>query len=370
LLLKSLKRAFENTLGITLALIRGGVIKMISRYVLVDYMHLAHRCIQAEPLSTTVNIGGELRVVDTTIPNYTIKNIYGYSGKGRHYTGVFLEGGASERKKYFATQMGAIGAAEAQEGYKGNRNNNKGSFYEGIGLTVNLLHNGQVSLYRKEGMEADDLIASVVSIIKSIDKITPIDIITNDSDMLPLVDDQVSVYMRGNRQWAAEGCTEHRLYYQVTPESWLEYLSYTSAYREYYIPYNSMLLFKLIRGDKADNVAGSCLGYGGKKYSALMQQMEEDGIDFAKIFRYGLDFDVVMRPVLETYFPGDMMIKDKDKKVVPLFDAEGNQISIVDYMKYIYLGISPKYANADIPKQIEPGYLQSALNPVKINIVK
>jgi 5'-3' exonuclease len=343
---------------------------MISRYVLIDYMHLAHRCIQAEPLSTTVNIGGELRVVDTTIPNYTIKNVYSYGGKGRHYTGVFFEGGASERKKYFARQMGAIGADIGKEGYKGTRDNNKGSFYEGIGLTINLLHNGQVSLYRMGGCEADDLIASVVKKIKSIDKITPIDLITNDSDMLPLVDDQVSVYMRGNRQWAAEGCPEHRLYYQVTPESWTEYLSYTSAYRDYHIPYNSMLLFKMIRGDKADNVAGACYGYGGKKYSSLMYQMEEDGVDFPSIFRYGVDFDEVMRPVLEQYFTTAMMAKNKDGVMVPVLDEAGVPMSTVDYMKYIYLGISPQYQNMEVPKQIEPGYLQSALNPVKINIVK
>jgi hypothetical protein len=318
------------------------------RYVLIDYMHLAHRCIQAEPLSATVNIGGELRVVDTTIPNYTIKNIYNYSSRGSFYTGVFFEGGASERKAYFAKQQGAIGATEGKEGYKGNRNNNKGSFFEGIALTLNLLHNGEVSLYRQEGYEADDLIASMVQKIKSVDKLTPIDIITNDSDLLPFVDEQVSVYMRGTREYAEPGQPARRLYYQVTPETWTEYLSYTSAFRNYIIPYNSMLLFKMIRGDKADNVAGACKGYGGVKYTSLMNRMESDGVDFASIFRYGLDFDEVMRPVLANYFS----------------EAE------MDYMKFIYIGISPKYSNLQIPKQIEPGYLQAALNPVKINIVK
>src|SRR5690606_27680880 len=130
-------------------------------------------------------------------------------------------------------------------------------------------------------------IISMVQKIKSIDKETPIDIITGDSDLLALVDDQVSVYMRGNRQHAEPNCPEHRLYFQVTPETWEEYLSYSSAYRDYYIPFNSMLLFKMIRGDKTDNITGACKGYGGKTYSELMYQMEEDEVDFKNIFRYG-----------------------------------------------------------------------------------
>jgi DNA polymerase-1 len=331
----------------------------MTRYVLIDYMHLAHRCVHAEPLSATVNIGGEMRVVDTTIAAYTVKNIFSYSGKGRYYTGVCYEGGGSRRRKeYFANQKGAIKGA----GYKGSRNNsNKGSFYDGISLLIQLMANGQVSQYRADGLEADDCIASLVQKIKAVDKITPIDIITNDSDLLPLVDEQVSVYMRGTRQHAEPGAPEHRLYYQVTPDTWDEYLSYSSAYRDYIIPYNSMLLFKLMRGDKADEFVGATKGYGGKKYSQLMEQMLADEVDFPTIFRYGVDFDEVMRPVLERYFTGDV-----DNHA----DEDGNPVKIVDYMKYIYHGILPYYQNLEIPKQIEPGYLQAALNPVKIKIIR
>lgn len=328
------------------------------RYVLIDYQHLAHRCIAAQPLSATVHIGDEMRVVDTTIPNYTIKNIFSYSGRGSYHTGVCFEGGgARKRKEYFSNQIGA----KKSSGYKGSRDNNKGSFYEGIQLAIHLMYNGKVSLYRAEGLEADDCIASIIQKIKAVDQITPIDVITNDSDLLPLVDDQVSIYMRGTRQHAEPGCPEHRLYYQVTPNTWDEYLSYSSAYRAYTIPYNSMLLFKMIRGDKADEIIGATKGYGGVKYSQLMEQMIEDEVDFPNIFRYGVDFDEVMRPVLERYFSGNIPDYTND---------EGEEVSVVDYMKYIYHGITPFYQNFDIPKQIEPGYLQSALAPVKIHIIK
>jgi len=324
----------------------------MSRYVLIDYQHLAHKCMAAQPLSATVNIGGEVRVVDTTIPNYTIKDVFRFSGKGRYYTGVFFEGGNEDRKNYFSDQSGAEGVTDGT-GYKGNRASRRSPFYEGIELAINLMLNGRVSLYRQQGYEADDLIASMIRKIKSVDPITPIDVITNDSDLLPFVDEQVSLYMRATRQHAEPNCPEHRLYFQVTPETWDEYLSYTSAYGNYIIPYNSMLLFKLIRGDKSDNIAASVTGMGPKSYSALMQRMIDDGVDFANTFRYGsfgdpTVFDEKIKPVVENYFTKEQ----------------------VDHMRYIFMGVSPKYVNLEIPKQIEPGYLQQAISVVRINILK
>ena len=290
-------------------------------------------------------INNELKVVDTTIPNYTIKNIFKYSGNGLFHTGVFFEGGSDYRKSYFKEQGSGDGS-----GYKGDRAQQKGSFYTGINLATQLLMQGKVSLYRAAGYEADDLIYNMILRIKEEDKTTPIDVITNDADLLPLVDDQVSVYIRGTREANEDGCPVRRLYYQVTPRTWEDYLSYTSAYKNYKIPYNSMLLFKMIRGDKSDNVAPACKGFGGKKYSALMEKMEQDGVDFPNIFRYGVDFDTVMLPVLEHYFESDE----------------------IDRMKFIYGGIGlrklPEGMKLGLPKQIDKGYLQQSLDFVKINL--
>lgn len=310
------------------------------RYVLVDYMHLAHKCIATKPLSTTVVEDGQVVVKDTTIPNYTIKSIHRYGGKGIFPIGVFLEGGNSFRKEHFK------GKGRDGTGYKGSRAGRKGSFYDGVDLAVDLLHKGKVSLYRCKGYEADDLIYAMVKRIKEEDTTTPIDIITNDSDLLPLVDSQVSVYIRGTRQYSEEGCPEHRLYYQVTPETWEEYLSYTSAYKGYKIPYNSMLLFKMLKGDKADNVPAAVKGYGQVKYSLLMEDMIAKGIEFDKIFRYGVDFDDKMRPVLSEWF------KEEE----------------VEKMKFIYDGIGLKDVNVTKPKQISYGHLQKALDSFRINL--
>lgn len=310
------------------------------RYVIVDYMHLAHRCFSVQPLSATVKINGEPTVVDTTIPTYTIKNIFRYSGKGEFYTAVCFEGGNNRRKQYFSENSSVDGS-----GYKGNRGNYRGAFYEGIDLTLHLLVDGKVSCYRQSGLEADDMVYSLVKLIKEVDTFTPIDIITNDSDLLPLVDNQVSVYMRGNREYAEPGCPLHRLYYQVTPNTWEEYLSYTSAYKSFLIPYNSMLLYKLIRGDKSDNIAPAVKGYGGVSYTKLMERMIADGVDFEKIFRYGTPFEVMSEVLLKYFTPEE-----------------------VSRMEYIYKGINLVSVPLIPPKQINVGELQQNLSALKINL--
>lgn len=316
------------------------------RYVLVDYMHLAHRCIVAQPLSATVVVNGQVDVKDTTIPSYTIKWIFGYSGKGLFHTGVFFEGGSDFRKNHFAGGKGTVDG----KGYKGSRAENKGSFYEGIDLAREIMLKGGVSLYRAQGYEADDLIYAAIKKIKETDTTTPIDVVTNDSDLLPLVDEQVSVYIRGTRQFSEDGCPEHRLYYQVTPRTWEEYLSYTSAYKGYTIPYNSMLLFKMIRGDKSDNVSAAVSRCGKVKYSKIMEEMKTAGVDFPNVFRYGVDFDEVMRPELT-------------KK--PWFTDEE-----LEAMKFIYQGIGLRSVNLYLPKQIDRGYLQQYLDLLRINLPK
>jgi DNA polymerase-1 len=304
-------------------------------------MHIAFRSIVCTPLAVDVELAtGEFTRVDTTIPNLTIKSIYKYGGRGQYYTGVCFEGGQPLRKQYFAQATGE------GEGYKGTRQRQTNRFYKGVDTSIEYLYQGKVSLYRKQGLEADDLLYSLVKAIKAVDTKTPIDIITNDSDILPLVDEQVSVYMRGTRTHAEPYCPEHKLYYQVTPKTWDDYLSYTSAYSKYKIPYNSMLLYKLIKGDKSDNIEGATKGYGGVKYTNLMNQMIKDGVDFATTFRYGKDFDMDLHPILARYFDADTLEK----------------------MKFIYNGVNLIQTDIHLPTQIELGLLNRALVPLKITV--
>lgn len=274
------------------------------RYILVDYNHMAYKFFYgAQPLSSVVKVNGVDTIVDTTIAYGTIRALNNYGQRGKYYIGICYEGGSKFRKEYFS--------GSTTEGYKGNRKSMDNKMKSAIDVSIDLLSKCGAAQYKCLGYEADDMIYSLVKRIKEVDSSTPIDIITGDGDMLPLVDEQVSVFMKGTRTFAFPNANEYRGYYQVAPESWEQYLKNTSAYKDYLIPYNSMLLFKLMKGDKADNIPATTKGYGGKGYSALMQKMLNDGVDFENTFRYGVDFDEVIRPVLLPYFDGEVIDKMK-----------------------------------------------------------
>lgn len=266
------------------------------RFVLVDFNHMAHRYYNSAPhLSSVLMISGVATEVDTTIANYTSKALYRYGGYGDYHMGICLEGGSDFRKEYFKT-------SDADGGYKAGREKMSSPFKQSMDLAVKMMNMAGFTTYQVKGYEADDLVFTAVQKIKSVNSVIPIDIITNDADLLPLVDEQVSVYMRGTREFNFPNSPTRKLYFQVTPDSWEQYVKGASAFKGFYIPYNAMLLFKLIRGDKSDNIPASLKGYGGKSFSALMRKMEADGVDFAKAFRYGMDFDTDMKPILQVYF--------------------------------------------------------------------
>lgn len=304
------------------------------KFVLIDFNHLAYKCMVMQPLGVTLKINGELKDIDTTIPTGTIKNVVNYGGRGSYFTGVFLEGG-TDRSKLDA-------------GYKANRKKQSNAFYEGIQTAVDIMLQGGVSLYRVAGCEADDLICSMVYKLRADYPDAEIEVITLDADLLSLVDDKCSVWMRGTRQFALNKKDERRMYYQVTPETWESYLEGTSAYGGYEIPYNAIMLYKMIKGDKSDNIDMAVKGYGKVKFSSLMRQMKNDGVPFDKIFRNHNDFDKVMRPILSIYFSPEE----------------------VERMKKNYSLIRMKTdVGLKRPNQMNLGLLQQKLLPYEIHIM-
>lgn len=302
------------------------------RFVLIDYLHLAYKCYGAQPLSCIVNIDGVDQVVDTTIPNFTCKDVWRFSGAGKHPTGVFLEGGAFIRKAYFsavndykAEKLG-IASNKDSDGYKAGRKGLASSQKTGVQLAQDRLVRGNISCYQVDGYEADDLIYIAVQQLKQAYPDAYIDIITGDMDMLPLVDDKVSVYMRGTRTYAEPMCCtcasaqkytacdkypetckykrEFKGYYQVTPKTWDDFIYYRSAFKGCPIPYNAILLYKMLKGDVSDNIPMAEKGYGAKKLNALFDQMKSDGVDFAKVFRYDTPWETI-EGVLKNYFSPD-----------------------------------------------------------------
>ncbi len=319
------------------------------RYTIIDFMPLVHKYINgAEPLTYTVNIDGVIKTIDTTIPYYTIKHILRCSEDGANATAVCLDGGSKYRKLYFAKGFAESEGIE----YKGGRKALYSTTKEGADLAINCLVRGKVSCYRREGYEADDWIYTLVKQLKAEGVTEPIDIFTNDRDMLPLVDEQVSVYIASKRQYNESGSPMVKGYFQVTPRTMATYCDYSSEYREYGLTYNAILLYKIIKGDKSDNIPAAVKGYGKKTFNNLMQTLQNDGVEISKIFRYGVDFDTVIAPIMQHYFKEDEVAK----------------------MKYIYNGINLREVPLLPDKQriplmpIRKDVLQVVLSPFGIHI--
>lgn len=264
------------------------------RVKIIDAAHIAHRYYfgKAKRLSATISIdeGGSKRLetIDTTIPNYLIKQVHRWANKGENPTAICFDsrGNAVGRKAYFASVTGITPKGEAI-GYKGTRNARTAQFYDGLTVTMNVMRRAGLSVYVADNFEADDLIKACVDAAKKNYPGLPIDIITSDCDLLPLVDEQVSVFLHDTKTtYAVSPELETNHYVQYTPENFQQRCELKASFRGLLVPYNTVLLAKLLRGDKSDAIAG-CKGWTPKRYNDLVQQMLDDGVDMGSIFRYG-----------------------------------------------------------------------------------
>lgn len=263
------------------------------RVIIIDYNHLAHkfRFGQAKALSVQAMVNGVIQVVDTTIPAYTIKQIVRWSQFGLNPTVVCFDSPIKTRK-YAMKQAFSSEGLEGEE-YKGERIKRDDSFYQGMGITSSLLHQGGVHVLKVDNYEADDLVFAAVLKAKEDYPGLPIDVITNDWDLAPLCDDQVSVYVRSIKQTVHTTGPKREKYVQVTPNTYAALVNATSAFKGKHVPYNSMLLWKILRGDKSDNIPGLAKANGKglkwtpKKMQELLSELEEDGHDLSHYFRYG-----------------------------------------------------------------------------------
>lgn len=324
----------------------------MARYVIVDYMHRVYKTMVCTPLSTEKRVMGEVVTIDTTIPNYTIKSVWQFSGRGSYPIVVCLEGGCPARVNYFAQGYEGAGVIEQKEGYKDGRGKLSQGMRDGINRAVDCMLRGGVACAREVGYEADDYIYTIVQALKASGVKDPIDIITGDRDMLPLVDDQVSVYINNPRAYHELSSPSLSGYFQVTPNSWDTYVGYASEYKGYDIPYNAVLLYKMLKGDKSDNIKSGISGYGAKKFSATVQKLRDAGCDFSSTFRYGKDFDTEIAPVLEKFFTPDEVLK----------------------MRYVYNGINlmlvrpANNAPITMPRTFNIGTVQPILNELDIHL--
>lgn len=367
------------------------------RVVIIDVSGLFYKFAfgGAPALSSTIMVDGVPKRIDTTLPTHTIKYIHRAANFGVNPTIVCFDGAgcSRSRKAYFTQYSGACDGAEPI-GYKGTRSFQDSRFYEGINITMNLLMQGGVCCLKADGYEADDLIKAAVDKAKVIYPHLPIDVITGDADLVPLVDDQVSVFLSSRKTtWAETKELEKRNYMQLTPNSYQAYMEGLSNYKTISVPYNTVLLAKLLRGDKSDDIP-AYPKFTPTKYNKLINSLIEDGYDLSDLCRYEVPKGVVSYRGTEEPIPAELidsvpkeqkMIKFKEPECLTrLCNTLGDYLDedIVRHVRFIYNGINLNGAYVGLPegfnrKPVEvtrpiEGYsaskLQEVISQVQINL--
>lgn len=366
------------------------------RVVIVDFQHLAYSFAfgGATALSATLQINGVPKIVDTTIPAYSIKMLHRWADKGFNPLVVCFDGQGSTRSKkyYFASKNGVTNDGTAV-GYKEDRSSQSSKFYEGINLTQNFLIQGGVCCLRAENYEADDLIKAAVDKAKIQYPNLPIDVMTGDQDLVPLVDDQVSVFLRSRKMtWAVSKELERAHYVQLTPANYQEYMETLTDFKNLNVPYNTVLLKKLLRGKKADSIP-AIPKLTPTKYNKILNGLLEDGYNLEELCVYDAPVRTICYRGTEEPIPENMIDSvPKEKKMlkfsdppalVTLLEALSNYLT-EDELKHVhdtYIGINlngaftglgeynrrPANITADI-KGYDMVDLQRQVSVLKINL--
>lgn len=263
------------------------------RTVIVDFNHLAHKYTMGMPvqLITPVTMpDGTVKNVVTNIQNGTGKAFNRWARGGKDRLAVCFDRPTPLKKRYIKQLFGDT----MKSGYKGGRGGGlQSEVFESIEMTQNLLRMSGVSCYASPEYEADDLIMACVKAAKEAYPGDPIDIITNDMDLVPLVDEDVSVFLQSKSgTYAQYKWLEKLKYEQITPENYAAVMSKKSAMKGLEPDYNTALLIKMLRGDSSDDIPASGSRYfTPTKVRQIQDQFREARLDMANTFRFDGDLD-------------------------------------------------------------------------------
>lgn len=266
------------------------------RTVIVDVTHLMYKVVYGMGSVTLLHPytdeHGNVRQIETNIQNSISKTIHRWSRGGYDRIAVCFDKPPKTRKAYFREAF--FGGGEGS--YKAGRRGGNASMFEALDMTLKLLVASGVSCYRKDDFEADDLVKACIDATKEEYPGEPIDVVTSDVDLVPLVDEDVSVFLQSRKTtWAEDKSIEKRKYVQVNPENYEEIISDLSMNKAYArVPYNSMLFIKLLRGDKSDEIpAPESRAFPPRRINSMLDHMEELGLDVGNLFRYGMHVDEI-----------------------------------------------------------------------------
>lgn len=370
------------------------------RVIIVDFQHIAFSYAHggATRLSATLNISGVPTTVDTTIPAYSIKMLHRWANFGNNPIAVCFDSKdcARSRKAYFEQFKNATDECDSvtKDGYKASRESQSGIFYDGINLTANLLNEGGVSCFKADGYEADDLVFACVQRCKELYPDLPIDVFTGDADLLPLVDEQVSVFIRSRKStWAESKELEKTHYFQVRPYNFESYVGSLTNYKTINVPYNTVLLAKLLRGDNSDGVSAK-KDWKPKMYNRLLEMLVDDGYDLGELFRYGANTVTYCYKDSENPIPQELLATTPRENIIIHYGEPAELTRIcevlskyveekdINYIRTVYNGINLNTAFTNVPdrfkrrpaklscdiKGYNGGQLAKAVSVLKINL--
>lgn len=155
--------------------------------------------------------------------------------------------------------------------YKTNRN--KLGDYDRYNLSMieNILKQIGYNVYKEYNAEADDLVTGLVNLYHKDFDMTYI--FTPDADILVNLKKDVHIYR------FKSSLKSHVL---ITPDNFTEILSAEYGCE---MPYNCIVLYKALCGDKSDKIAG-IKGFGAKSFNKLIASLRNDNFDFRLLASY------------------------------------------------------------------------------------
>jgi len=260
---------------------------------------------------------------------------------------IFEDSKLISRNKYFEEHF--------PNGYKDNRNKRNDELKLLKESISQLLKQYKQPTIKKFNYEADDLIKEAVRVAKKSKKYNHIYILTNDFDLAPLIDDEVTLYRRSPRSNSSH-LEPHPFIYNyemIGKDNYEAYFKTIGMTKEVHVPYNSILLFKMIRGDKSDNIAG-VKGVGPKSYNNFISQMTDEEIQKFKYYDWQIEAYNKTKGV--TYY---------DYDEIPLDEIKSDEFEVrykePKELKELAL-IIKKYFSTEVAKEIIIKYRGMALN--------
>lgn len=264
----------------------------MSKMVVVDFQYLYYKYKNAiesgkmKKLSSIIN--GQER--DTSLIYYPIKEIEGFNGGGRIRTAVCFDSKSIREKE--------------NDTYKANRVNTlDGRDFDEIAAIRQTLTDAGYDTYKEDGMEADDLIASIVNTYAADYEETML--CTIDKDLMQLIQPGVSLNL-------------YRIFKGYIYVSMNNFEDFATQSFKTFMPYNMIMAYKSLCGDPSDGIPG-IRKFGPAAFGKWLSNW--NGVDFSK----GMNKEFV-RELLETSLPSDKlaeaisslnMVAFKDVTVAP-----------------------------------------------------